>query len=364
MHIVILAAARHPIAEPFAGGLESLTWHLVHGLRGRGVDVTVFAGEGSDPALDARMLGTSPLRLSDAARADVSMVPESWLREHHAYLQVMLHLQRRDDVDVVHNNSLHHLPVAMAGSVPSAVLTTLHTPPTPWLEPAIAIARSVPGAGLHHVAVSEHTAAAWRHVTEVDVVPNGVDVRRWTPGPGGPDLAWAGRIVPEKAPHLAIAAARAAGRRLRLAGPVGDPAYFASHVAPLLGPDAEYVGHLGTAGLAALFGSSAVTLVTPAWEEPYGLVAAESLACGTPVVAIARGGLPEVLDAATGVLVDPDPDAPDDDALVAGLAAAVGAAGLLDRGACRDRAVRECSVDRMVSEYLAHYEVLTPGLVA
>ncbi|MBD3784920.1 MAG: glycosyltransferase [Micrococcales bacterium] len=359
MHVVILAAARHPVAEPFAGGLESLTWHLVHGLRRAGVEVTVFAGEGSDPRLGARMLRTRPLRLSDAARADVSMVPEPWLREHHAYLQVMLELQRRTDVDVVHNNSLHHLPVAMASSVPATVLTTLHTPPTPWLEPAIAIARDSARSGPHHVAVSEYTAASWRHVAEVDVVRNGVDVDRWTPGPGGPDLAWAGRLVPEKAPHLAIDVARAAGRRLRLAGPVGDPEYVRREVRPRLGDGVEYVGHLDTTGLARLFGTSAVTLVTPAWDEPYGLVAAESLACGTPVVALERGGLPEVLDAVTGVLVDPDPVG-----LAERGAVAVATAAALERRACRDRAERECSVTRMVSEYLAHYEALAPGLVA
>lgn len=358
MHVVILAASRHPIARPFAGGLESFTWHLVRGLRERGVLVTVFAGEGSDPALDAAVLRTGPLRLSDAARADVSMVPEAWLHEHHAYLQVMLELQRRSDVDVVHNSSLHHLPVAMAGSLPAPMLTTLHTPPTPWLEPAVAIAAASPG-GSHHVAVSADTARAWSHVVEADVVRNGVDVRRWAPGPGGRDLAWAGRIVPEKAPHLAVEVARAAGRRLRLAGPVGDRHYMDTRLRPLLGDGVEYVGHLGCESLAGLFGSSAATLVTPAWEEPYGLVAAESLACGTPVVALARGGLREIVDPVSGVLVDPDPVG-----LAARGADAVHAAVLLDRRACRRRAERDCSIERMLTQYLARYESLATGRVA
>ena len=359
MHVVVVAGSRHPIAEPFAGGLESLTWHLVSGLRSHGVEVTVFAGEGSDPALRAHTLRARPLRLSDAARADVSMVPEPWLREHHAYLQVMLQLQRRYDVDVVHNNSLHHLPVAMAESVPASVLTTLHTPPTPWLEPAIAIARAGAGGGPHHVAVSRHTAAAWGHLVDAEVVPNGVDVTRWLPGPGGTDLAWVGRLVPEKAPHLAIRIARAGGRRLRLAGPVGDADYVAREVRPLLGDGIDYVGHLGTDELVDLFGASAVTLVTPVWDEPYGLVAAESLACGTPVVALARGGLPEVGDERTGGLVDPD--APD---LVARAAEAVDRAERLDRRVCRRRAERSCSVSRMVERYLECYEDLTAGNVA
>lgn len=350
MHVVILAASRHPVAEPFAGGLESLTWHLVRGLRGRGVDVTLFAGPGTDPSLDARILATRPLVLSDAARADVSMAPEPWLREHHAYLQVMLELQRRDDVDVVHNNSLHHLPVAMAESLPSTVLTTLHTPPTPWLEPAIAIA-AASGRGPRHVAVSEFTAASWRHVAEVGVVPNGVDVARWTAGPGGPDLVWSGRLVPEKAPHLAVAAARAAGRRLRIAGPVGDRAYVDTVLRPLLGDDVEYVGHLDTDRLRALVGACAAALVTPAWDEPYGLVAAEALACGTPVVALRRGGLPEVVDGLTGVLVDPD-----DPDLAGRLADGVERAVRLDRADCRERAERACSVTRMVQDYLEVYE--------
>ena len=347
MHVVMIAASRFPLREPFAGGLESLTWHLCRGLRDRGVSVSVFAGRGSDPGLDVRELLTRPLDLSATARQDVAMPPAVWLSEHHAYLQVMLELQGRGDVDVIHNNSLHHLPVAMAAACAAPMVTTLHTPPTPWLEPAIDIADDDRS---RYAAVSEHTRAAWRHVADAEVVPNGVDVRRWRPGPGGDALAWAGRLVPEKAPHLAIDIARAAGLRLRLAGPVGDADYVREMVTPRLGADVEYLGHLRTDELGALFGGSVATLVTPVWDEPYGLVAAESLACGTPVVAFDRGGLPEFVTPEVGRVVGADD--------VAAAADAVHEAVALDRGACRAHAVRHCSVERMVDEYLRIYDTM------
>ena len=90
MHVVMIAASRFPLKEPFAGGLESLTWHLCRGLRANGIRVSVFAGRGSDPRLGVRELRTRPLDLSAAARQDVAMPPAVWLSEHHAYLQVML----------------------------------------------------------------------------------------------------------------------------------------------------------------------------------------------------------------------------------------------------------------------------------
>jgi glycosyltransferase involved in cell wall biosynthesis len=347
VHVLIVAAARHPLRQPFAGGLESLTWELAHGLRERGVEVSLFAGPGSDPGLGARLLDVAPLDLSAAARADVSMPPEAWLREHHAYLQVMVEVSRRSDVDVVHNNSLHHLPVALAGMAACPVLTTLHTPPTPWLESAIGVAD--PGSN-RFVAVSHHTASQWAHVAHADVVPNGVDVDAWRPGPGGPDLVWTGRLVPEKAPHEAVAIATAAGRRIRLAGPVGDRRYFDAEVAPLLGPRVEYVGHLDRAALSALVGASAACVVTPAWDEPYGLVAAEAMACGTPVVGYRRGGLAEFVHGDGGVLVHPGDRQAASEAL--------DQVGPLDRRACREHAVRHCSLERMVDRYVDLYAEL------
>lgn len=344
MHVVILASARHPLRQPFAGGLESLTWALVRGLRSRGIDVTLFAGPGSDPTLDAREIAVEPLVLSETARADVSMPPEAWLREHHAYLQVMLELRDRQDVDVIHNNSLHYLPVALAQTCSAPMLTTLHTPPTPWLEPAIAMMDQTRS---RFVAVSEHTARQWAHVTRACVVRNGVDTGQWLPGPGGEDLVWVGRIVPEKAPHEALRIAAGCGRRIRLAGPICDPGYFRSQVEPHLGPDAQYVGHLDINALRALVGHSAAMVLTPAWEEPYGLVAAESMACGTPVIGYRRGGLSEFVPESCGVLVDPG------DAAAA--AAAVRHVVAMDRGRCRDHAVTHCSLDVMVEAYVQAY---------
>lgn len=349
MHVVIIAAASHPLREPFAGGLESLTWELVRGLRRRGVDVTLFAGPGSDPDLGAREVVVRPLVLSEAARGDVSMPPERWLREHHAYLQVMLELQSRGDIDVIHNNSLHYLPIALAATSRAPMVTTLHTPPTPWLEPAIGL---MDQARARFVAVSARTAGQWAHVAPAEVIHNGVDCERWSAGPGGEDLVWFGRLVPEKAPHEAVAIAAASGRRVRLAGPIANEAYFTEVVRPLLGPRAEYVGHLQAGALRPLVGSSAATLVTPAWEEPYGLVGAESLACGTPVLAYDRGGLGEFLSPECGVLV-----AGGD---VQAAAAAVDSVVAKDRSACRDRALQHCSLERMIDAYLGVYDAVAP----
>ncbi|GGD30979.1 glycosyltransferase family 4 protein [Nocardioides daphniae] len=351
LRVCLIASSRFAIREPFVGGLEAHTHLLARELGRRGHEVSLFAAPGSDPTLNVRELPVRRRDPSPAARADVGATPREWVEEHHAYLSLMLDLAASggERFDVVHNNSLHYLPVAMAAALAPTVVTTLHTPPLAFLESAIdlAPARSV------FVAVSDATGRAWAPHVAARTVHNGVDTNRWPVGPGGDAAVWSGRLVPEKAPHHAIIAARRAGMPLVLVGPCHDPAYFADEVAPRLGDGITYRGHVGHDELGDLLGRSRVAVVSPEWDEPYGLVAAEAMACGTPVAAYARGGLPEVVGVEGGALARPgDPD---------DLARAILEAAGRDRAGVRRRVEQHFSLEAMVDRYVEVYREAIRG---
>jgi glycosyltransferase involved in cell wall biosynthesis len=341
LRIAILAAARHPIREPFAGGLEAHVHSLAKALASRGHDVVLCGGPGSEPIEGLRVRSLSRPRLSAAACSDPSMTSVEQVSEHYAYLRLMLELSAADEFDVVHNHSLHYLPIAMAQTLDTPVLTTLHTPPTPWLEAAIQASGTV---NLSFAAVSLHTAQAWSHLLAAPyVVHNGVDLRHWRPGPGGGPAIWFGRITPEKGTHLAIEAAERAGESLEIAGPVSDRDYFEAKVRPRLGAQVRYLGHLTREELAQRVAHARAALITPCWEEPYGLVVMESLACATPVCGFRRGAVEELVEGSCARLV-----APDDTEALAG---ALGDVGSLSRAAARAHAERSGSQERMVDAY-------------
>ncbi|WP_260929695.1 glycosyltransferase [Novosphingobium sp. 9] len=344
LRIGIISHLKYPIAEPFAGGLETHTHLLARELRGRGHYVTVFASERSDPSvgLEAICDATALAEVGSAEAHDVG-----FFKEHHAYLALMKALRQRS-FDVIHNNSLHYLPVSMADTLPMPMVTTLHTPPFCWLESG---ARLCDAPNHSFAAVSRSVAGLWDHVARTDqVILNGIDLQKFAfsaaPQPS-PYLVWYGRIVPEKGLHFAIEAAKLIGLPLRIAGPILDQEYFNDLIKPHLGHEVFHVGHLDHSALARFVGGARAFLCTPMWDEPYGLVVAEALACGVPVAAFGRGAIPEILDESCGALATPND--------VVSLAQAVRIAVTLSREDCRRRAEQTCDARRMIDSYEALY---------
>ena len=342
MRIAVVGPARHPVAQPYAGGQERFTAILIRGLRERGHHVELWARAGTTSALadELHLMPDTPA-LSTIASGDPNLPEPHFLSDQVAYLSVIRDLLNRNDFDAVLNQSLHQLPLALSSTLRVPMVTTLHTPPFPWMEVGAWLA----GPSSHLVAVSAALRGQWETLRGVRVIHNGVDPAVFPVGPGGEDLAWAGRLTPEKGADIAIEAAARYGRRLRLAGPVSDTAWFDEIIRPTLGSRVEYVGALQDSELAEFYGNSAATLVTPRWEEPFCLVAAESQMCGTPVVGLRRGGLAEVVMLPGGLLVASG------DGECARLAAALDSVMRTDRDNIGISARARLSSDRTVDGY-------------
>lgn len=343
--IAFVGPARYPIREPFAGGLEAFCHTTVKALRDAGHDVDFYAAKGSDGNVkDYELPGVNWGSDQDKA-TDTSYPDGAREREDAAMRGLRAHLARTG-YDIVHNNSLSP---AMFPSTDSSfalpMVTTFHTPQLPEVQEAIDRAGADAG---RFAAVSRPTADTWRTPEPIEVIPNGVNVRTWSPGPGGPGAVWFGRLVPEKGPHMAIDACRILGLPLVLAGRKGDHAYFEEKIAPRLdGQQIRWVGELSHRELRALVGRAAVSVVTPRWEEPFGLVAFESMACGTPVAAFARGGLGELLAQAPAALAIPDN--------VVDLAAAIHSAVHIPRAKARQWVVANHSLTETALRYTDLY---------
>jgi glycosyltransferase involved in cell wall biosynthesis len=179
------------------------------------------------------------------------------------------------------------------------------------------------------------------------------DLLPFREGPGD-YLLFLGRITPEKLPDQAIEIARRAGMRLKMIAKVypGEREYFRQEIRPLLERSASFVDYLGEKGgreRDELLAGARALLMPLDWEEPFGLVMIEALACGTPVVAYRRGSVPEVLqDGVTGFVVDG----------VDAAARAVGRLGAISRRACREAFERRFTAGRMAGDYLDVYRRL------
>ena len=338
MKIAVLGHRRFPIKEPFAGGIERFTHALVKGLEKRGCQVTLFAHPDSDRSLN---LSLEPI-------LDTSFCINHDEESHEAYLNIMDYLSTQD-FDLIHDNSLNYFPIILEDRLSAPLVTTLHTPPFSRFTSAVRY-RERKKRG-HYISVSKSNTELWGLSKDrLDIIYHGVDTKvfKYSPFYHRNCAVWSGRIIPDKGTHLAIEAARKAKIKLVIAGNIGDRQYFESKIEPHLGKTVEYVGHLQQQELVELLQSAAMTLCTPVWSEPFGLVVIESLSCGTPVVAFDNGAMSEILDNQTGIIVPPgDTDA---------MAEAIKQAKRLSRYSCRKLALEHFCIENTIDKYVKTFK--------
>ena len=185
------------------------------------------------------------------------------------------------------------------------------------------------------------------------IIYNGSDLNHFKFNPeGGDHFVWIARMNKHKGVENAVAAAEKTGAKLLLAGRI-DPTqldYFNNAVKPHLNDKIKYVGELTEEQLSDFYGPAKALLYPIEWEEPFGLVVTEAMACGTPVIAYRRGSMPELIeDGKTGFVIDSDIDK---------LAEAMGKTDQLDRAATRRRVEEKFSKERMVDDYEKTYREL------
>ena len=340
MKIALVAPLVSAIQEPQRCGSQAFTADLARGLTERGHGVDLYAASGSevpgvnviDTGVDSRVLAATLYRASGPAPDGVAVAEAAFAAVYAAV--------REDRYDVVHNHAFDAPAVGLATAVGAPVVHTLHLPPdAPVADAVRAAAQSDRPPTI--AGVSAHQASAWRKIVRVDaILPPYVPTRliRWSSSAGERAL-YAGRMSPEKGVSEAIDIAQAAGVGIDVYGDSYDAAYVRDRIDPRRDETGvDVFPGVPRPALWELMARAAVVLCPVRWEEPFGMVAAEAQACGTPVVAFRRGALGEVIaDGKTGLLV-----APDD---IEAAAAAVTRTTRLSRAQCRAHAERHLDLE-------------------
>lgn len=323
------------------GGAELMVHWLTEELVKRGHDVTLFAS--GDSNTSARLVPCCETHVID-------MMSKSLAYNYGGYAAANLTecLRRSEEYDVIHCHlGAATLPYSTLSKTP--VVHTVHegldSPDEHWLLHKYP---EVPIAAISHSQVSTVPAADRKSMT---VIYHSCDLETYRPGDSVSNhLAFIGRMGPQKNPADAIRTAKALGMPIRLAGtPQGksEKQYFDETIKPLIDDESViYLGSVSQEEKIKLLSQAAAVLFPIQWDEHFGLVMIESMACGTPVVAIRRGSVPEVIDTGiTGYYCDQPDDLP-------GL---VKQALLLDRKKVREHAELRFSTSRMADDYLDFY---------
>lgn len=333
MRIAMLAPIAWRTPPRRYGPWERVVSLLTEGLVSQGIDVTLFAT--GDSVTQAKLRPTVTVGYEE----DPTVNRRVWESLHNSAV-----FEAASEFDLIHNH-FDFLPLTYAKLVATPVVTTIHG----FSSPSILPVYQKYDRKVAYISISNADRHPSLHYTAT--VYHGIDLEQFTFRASPDDyLLYFGRIHHDKGTKEAIEIARRAGKRLLLAGPIQDQAYYEAAIAPHLdGTQVAYLGNVGPKRRDQLLGRAKALLHPINFAEPFGLSVVEAMACGTPVIAFRRGSMPEVIaDGVTGFLVDSVSDA----------VAAVSRLATLKRQACRSHVAARFSASRMVADYVRVYEQL------
>jgi len=338
LRIAQVAPLYESVPPKLYGGTERVVSYLTEELVSQGHAVTLFASGDS----------VTKSRLVPSTECALRLNPSSIDTLAHHILMLEQVFRRCEEFDVLHFHIDYlHFPLSRRLGCPT--VTTLHGRlDFPDLVALYREFRDMPVISISNSQRKPLPDAKW-----MATVPHGLPARLYTfSRDAGRYLAFIGRISPEKRLDRAVEIAKRAGLPLKIAAKVDkvDAEYFRHKIEPLLhSPLVEYVGEINEREKDAFFGNAYALLFPIDWEEPFGLVMIEALACGTPVIAFDRGSVPEVIqDGVTGFIVKD----------VAGAVKAVDRIPQLSRATCRRTFELRFAADRMAREYVDVYRQL------
>ena len=340
MRIGILGPISWRIPPRHYGGWELVTYNLVEGLVARGHQVTLFAT--ADSETSARLLSVCPRPLSEDPGLSARM---------YESLHAALAFEHAGEFDLIHNH-LGCYPTCYSQVIPVPMITTLHGSAAEDHSRLIYSRYR----DSFYVSVTDAERQLAPELNYVATVHNGIDVGAFdlNPAPGS-YLLVLGRMSPDKGIHSTIAVARRCGMRLILAGivPRENEEYFETHVRPHLKPGViDFIGPADHALKSRLLQGAYAFLHLITYHEAFGLTMVESMACGTPVVAVPMGSVTElVLNGETGFWADD----------VEEVCRVLPKVAELDRTRCRRWVEERFGVDQMVDRYVEVYEGVLAG---
>ena len=335
MRIAVLAPAWFAVPPTGYGGIEWIVSLLADGLVDAGHDVTLFAS--GDSRTKANLAAVYP-------EAPSRRIGRTFEELKHA----LFCFARADEFEVI-NDHTGMLGAALGAATPTPVVHTVHGPldgePGEVYE---LINRVAPDVGLISISLNQRKPKP--HLNWIANCHNALDFSVYPVKPHRGDyLLFLGRMSPDKGAHRAVAVAMETGLPLKIAGKKQDPkelTYFKELIEPHLVDGIEYLGEVSHGEKVELLQHARATLFPIEWEEPFGLVMIESMACGTPVIATRWGAVPEVIEhGRSGIIVDDYRIIP----------AALEEADRLDPHVIRRYVEEEFSPERMVRDYVAAY---------